>query len=242
MGSAVRVLIPGTDRTYENREVLRGMGLRWDPPTHAWHGSLTPRERDLLRERFGLAVRPVVTLESFPARVESLPKPPEPPRGPSPAPRTVSPATTPRVIHDGSRTRSEGRIAHRDAPEELAEPWEAILGSRFSLLDVTSGLSDDSREADERCAERQLRDLRGRVKAARACVAQHPGMVDSLRADWRKATWFYTRWGITEAQFRSGTPSVEGSGGLDRAVWLHSSQIDAQSESHARGEATFLDW
>lgn len=34
-GSAVRVMIPGSELTYENREVLRGLGLRWDPPSHA---------------------------------------------------------------------------------------------------------------------------------------------------------------------------------------------------------------
>src|SRR5208283_323314 len=39
----------------------------------------------------------------------------------------------------------------------------------------TSGLTDDSREADERAADRTLRDLRGRVKAARAAVSTTPG-------------------------------------------------------------------
>ncbi len=34
---------------------------------------------------------------------------------------------------------------------------------------------DDSREADERAAERRLRDLRGRVKPARQVVASPPG-------------------------------------------------------------------
>ena len=46
---------------------------------------------------------------------------------------------------------------------------------RFSLLDITSGLPDDSREGKEREAERRLRDLPGRVKAARAVVARCSG-------------------------------------------------------------------
>lgn len=35
----------------------------------------------------------------------------------------------------------------------------------FSAWESTSGLPDDSREADERAAERSVRDLRARVEA-----------------------------------------------------------------------------
>ena len=38
---------------------------------------------------------------------------------------------------------------------------------RFTLPEITSALPDDSREAEERAAARQLADLRGRMKAAR---------------------------------------------------------------------------
>ena len=97
VGRSGRVLIPGTDRTFEQRDVLRGMGLRWDPPTHAWHGSLSQGEVDHLRRALGIAVRPVVTLESFP-------EPPavaheEPPRGPSPpVPNLSAPPGGPRLL------------------------------------------------------------------------------------------------------------------------------------------------
>ncbi len=50
----------------------------------------------------------------------------------------------------------------------------------------------------------QLRDLRARVKPARAVVATHPGMAEVLARDWRKAAWFDARFGITEGQFRFG--------------------------------------
>ena len=72
---------------------------------------------------------------------------------------------------DYSRTRFESRVAfggpdEDDYAEEVATPTR-----QFSLLEITSGLPDDSREADERAAERRLRDLRGRVKAARTAIS-----------------------------------------------------------------------
>ncbi|HZY92863.1 MAG TPA: hypothetical protein VFG07_08885 [Thermoplasmata archaeon] len=210
-GSAVRVLVPGTERTYENREVLRGMGLRWDPPTHAWHGILTHRERDHLRERFGLAVRAVVALESFPAGTETLsapPSPPKPPRGPSPSTAATPNPETRLVAHDYSRTRAETRVAIRDTADDLADPWAPILGSRFSLRDVTSGLPDDSRDADERRGERALRELRERVKRARAVIATTPGLSEILAADPRRAAMFYARWGISRSRLLAGVPNV----------------------------------
>ncbi|HZY92231.1 MAG TPA: hypothetical protein VFG07_05620 [Thermoplasmata archaeon] len=199
-GSTARVLIPGTERTYENREVLRGLGLRWDPPTHAWHGALSARDRAALRERFGLAVRPVVALESFPAGAETPsapPSPPKPPRGPSPAIHDSAKPVTRQVAHDYSRTRLESRVAIRDTADDLADPWEPVLGSRFSLLNVTSGLPDDSRDADEWEAERNLSDLPGRVKRARAVIATTPGLAEVLATDLRRAVMFYARFGVT---------------------------------------------
>ena len=68
------------------------------------------------------------------------------------------------------------------------------------------GLPDDSREEDEREEERRLRDLRGRVKAARAVVASTPGLTDLLRSDWRKAARFHGRFGVTEVLLHHGVP------------------------------------
>lgn len=67
-------------------------------------------------------------------------------------------------------------------------------------------------EHDEQEEERRLRDLHGRVKRARAAVASTKGLEETLAGDWRKAAWFYTRFGITEAHFRQGVPSSPGSG------------------------------
>ncbi len=72
---------------------------------------------------------------------------------------------------------------------------------------MASGLPDDSRDADERQAEARLRDLRGRVKRARAVIAATPGLADVLATDPRRAVILYARWGITDDQFRNGVPS-----------------------------------
>jgi len=60
---------------------------------------------------------------------------------------------------------------------------------------------------DERAAERRLRDLRGRVKAARAAISATPGAEEVLRQDWVKAARFYARFGITEGLLRLGVPA-----------------------------------
>ncbi len=108
---------------------------------------------------------------------------------------------------DYSRTRFESRVAF-GGPDDNEDAAEVTTPTRqFSLLEITSGLPDDSREADERAAERRLRDVRGRVKAARAAISAPPGAEEILRRDWKKAARFYAKHGITEQQFRQGIPS-----------------------------------
>ncbi|MGA7476723.1 MAG: hypothetical protein WBW47_05830 [Thermoplasmata archaeon] len=113
---------------------------------------------------------------------------------------------------DYSRTRFESRVAFGGPDEgEDAEDELTIIATptrQFSLLDITSGVPDDSREAHERAAERRLRDLRGRVKAARAVVSRTPGLGAILASDWRKAARFYAGLGITEAILRHGVPAL----------------------------------
>ena len=64
---------------------------------------------------------------------------------------------------------------------------------------LTNGHPDDSREADEREEARRLRDLRGRVKCARAEVANTPALSLTLCVDWQEAGRFYARLGINSA-------------------------------------------
>ncbi len=132
-------------------------------------------------------------------------------RGPeaSPKPARTAPPTTrwfpsPR-FGDYSRTRFESRVGF--GGEDGEAEFVATPTRGFSLLEVTSGLPDDCREADERQAERRLRDLRARVKSARAVVSTTPGLAERLAADWQKAARFYARFGIAEREFRLGVPS-----------------------------------
>jgi hypothetical protein len=88
-------------------------------------------------------------------------------------------------------------------PDEDAEGI-ATPTRRFCAFEITSGLPDESREEDERQEAYRLRELRGRVKAARAVVSKTPGLAETLRSDWQKAARFYARFGISEATFRHG--------------------------------------
>jgi hypothetical protein len=132
---------------------------------------------------------------------------------------------------DYSRTRVESRVLFRDADASEEPEWGA---SRFSLLEITSGLTDDSREAEERAVARRLADLRGRVKAARAIVAATPGLNERLQRDCRLAARFYTRFGISEGMFRSGVPA----GWLEEQPDLPTATIDWRQEIRARVTAT----
>ena len=129
-------------------------------------------------------------------------------RGPDASPQPPRPVRqfpSPR-FGDYSRTRFESRVAFGGSDEDAEDERIATPTRRFSLLEITSGLPDDSREADERVAERRLRDLRGRVKAARALVSTTPGLGEILVRNWQKAAEFYARFGITEATYRNGVP------------------------------------
>ena len=215
------IRVPGSARTYEVRDALRGMGLRWDPATHAWHGSLPGASRALLERAYGLRTQPVVPIEAFQAPVVAVapPRPPAGPRGPN--------------VRDSSRTRAEARVVYREADddaEEIATPTQ-----RFSLLEITSGLPADSREAEEREAERRLHELRGRVKKARTVIASTPGLVELLANSWQNAARFYARYGVTEELVRHGVPAVSAEG-EDLAERV-GSPVDWMAEMRERAEA-----
>ena len=133
-----------------------------------------------------------------------------PDASPHPAhPRGPAPRSYPRPgFGDYSRTRFESRVAFggpdegEDAEEVATPTWQ------FSLLEITSGLPDDSREADERQRGAPASRPPRRVKAARAVVATTPGVAEMLRRDWQKAARFYARFGITEPQLRHGAATL----------------------------------
>jgi hypothetical protein len=202
--SCRHVRVPGTARTYEVRDQLRGLGLRWDPATHAWHGTVRAGEEVVLERELRVRAQLVHPIEAF--VTQAVPAPQSGPKPPEPRSRAVgAPRGPPR---DGSRTRAEARTAYREGDDEEGE--EVPSRSRLTVWDTTSGLPDDSREADERGAERRLRDLRGRVKAARAAISASPGAAEAIRADWRRGAGFLARFRITQVQFRQGVPSEAG--------------------------------
>ena len=176
------------------------MGLRWDPLSHAWHGSLPGDQGSRLVRDFGLKPQVVPTIEAFAS--EDASRPPETAPRPHVGPR---PPIRPRTPRDASRTHAEARIAfpEADRDEEEADPADS---RRFSFWEITSGLPDDSREADERREEHYLRDVRARVKLARAVVSRMPGLAAILRERPDRAARFYARFGISEAMFRFGVP------------------------------------
>lgn len=204
-----RVRIPGSVRTYEARETLRGMGLRWDPASHAWHGMLPSSQGAQLEREFGLRPQVVRAIETFGEITLTRPSTPPIPTRPA-GPR---PPCAPRAIRDGSRTCAEARSAYRDVDED--PDGIATRTRRFSVQEITSGLADDSREVDEREEEQRLREVRGRVKAARALVSTTPGLAETLRADWHKAARFYARFGITEQTLREGVKKLDLSSDCD---------------------------
>lgn len=196
------VLLPGSLATYANRAYLRELGLRWDPERHRWHGTIPAKEVHVLREQLWLEVRCVGSLE--PPRGPTPPEPPAPnkiqtyPRPPTLEPAPASRQQSPRCVRDGSRTRFESRVLFPEAEDDGFDDHE------FTLLEITSGLPDDSREADEHVAERQLRDLCGRVKAVRAVIETTPGLFDLLTRDQGKTVLFCGRYGITERMLVRG--------------------------------------
>jgi hypothetical protein len=196
------VRVPGTARTYEVRDQLRGLGLRWDPATHAWHGTIRAGQEVVLERELHVRAQVVHPIEAFTR--EASPAPTVGPKPPEPKPRAAGGPRGP--FRDGSRTRVEARTAYCESDEEGEG---APTHSRFTVWDTTSGLPDDSREADELAAARRLRDVRGRVKAARASLSSAPGAADAMRTDLRREAAFYARFGITQAQFRHGAGAVE---------------------------------
>jgi hypothetical protein len=154
-----------------------------------------------LARDYGLKPQIVPTIEAFPSG--STPEATSGFQGRQESPRP--PIRGPRP-HDGSRSRAEARLAFPVSDDDL--DVVEVGDRRFSLLEITSGLPDNSLEADERAAERALRELRGRVKAARAVVGSSPSIADKLQRDSQRAARFYFRFGITPAELAEGVPAL----------------------------------
>jgi hypothetical protein len=210
--ATAHIRIPGSARTYEVREVLRGMGLRWDPVSHAWHGTLPAEKGALLGKQLGLRPQVVPTIEMF------APEPRSEPVAAPPRPPTRPPVLT--RPHDSSRTRAEARLAYREHDEDADE--FATPTRRFSVWEATSGLPDDSREEDERAGALRLLDLCARVKHARAEIARTPRLAELLASDRGRAGMFYSQYRVTEAMLRHGVRDLAGDEDDNPLEQLHS--------------------
>ncbi len=97
---------------------------------------------------------------------------------------------------DGSRTSLAAR---------LCKPLEGFGGGdedgvddrRFSVLDVTSGLPDDSRDEDQHVRALVERQRQGRVRAAQAALQAHPGAQELVYCDQTRLRMFCARFGVT---------------------------------------------
>ena len=98
--------------------------------------------------------------------------------------------------------------------EAYAGQAEGRVSQHFSLLDVTAGLPDDSREDDQRVRAQVERERQGRVRAARAVIQAHPGLETVLARDQTKLTLFCAVHHVTPGEL---CPHAEDNAGAIRA-------------------------
>ena len=91
---------------------------------------------------------------------------------------------------------------------------EGRVSQRFSLLDVTAGLPDDSREDDQRVRAQVERERQGRVRAARSVIQAHPGLETVLARDQTKLILFCAVHHVTPDEL---CPHAEANGAPIRA-------------------------
>ena len=235
------VLLMGTPETYRVRRWLTKIGMTWIPEDQGWEGNITSGQIWFLTEKLHIPVtlwpQELAKRQPAPEGATCPPVAPSGPRGPARHPHDgfwTSPgdSSAPRSCGPGTRTHVEASLAFGHGFDDDEDGFDS---RRFSVLDVTSGLPEDAREEDEHQAGAQLRDLRGRVKAARAAISANPGAEEVLARDWVKEARFYVRFGITQAQFRHGVTTVEEAG--DDLFQQLRSPCDWLSEVRAREAA-----
>ncbi len=177
LGAYYLVSVGAGPASYDHRSELKALHLRWDPTAREWSGVVLGSDIPSL-ENLGL----MVSVRSGSVAPPSLPKGPSAP-GREPVPREARGGSAPRRPHDHARTSVEAYL-----PKGERESLGRL--SRFTLLDITSGLADDSREDDERVRAKAEREREGRVRAARAVIQAHPGLETVLARDQTKLTLF----------------------------------------------------
>ena len=190
----VPVIVRGCERTFELRERLRAVGMKWMLHTHAWSGVVAV---EVLPQMEAEGLRPLAVVpeghpldrfrESFVDKAPQLPSPKAPARKPRARARKEDPAKV------SSQDRAAGFLQEHG--------WD--------VRDITANLADEDRADDERRVERHLRDMRSRVKVVRAKIAADPTIRQTLATCPEKAASFYAIHGVSEAQVKRGVPDVD---------------------------------
>lgn len=94
------------------------------------------------------------------------------------------------------------KLAVGEDPDATVAPTRT-----FTITEVTSSHPDDTRRPHERAEARRLREVRARVKAARAAVSSAPGLSDAVAGDWQRVARFYVRFRVSEQGFRFRVPA-----------------------------------
>ena len=186
------VVLEGSPQTYDVRNVLRALGLRWDRAAHHWHGSLRVPERARLEAEFHLPIQLVEVLPPVSSATPTV----EDPQGPVGAIRWAHANCAEKRPWNGSRTGQMAIMGPKGGSLGIEEE-DGVDGRRFSILEVTSGLPDDSRDSDEHFRALIQRQRQGRVAAAQAVLGAHPEARELVMRDQTKQRLFCARFGIT---------------------------------------------
>ena len=221
LGEYYLVSILAGRETYAYREKLKALHLRWSPLEREWTGVVLGPDISTLRE-LGLAVE-----------VRDGPAPGGSSRGGAPVP--PAPLRSRRALREPS-----GLARKRDQAKASVEAYAArgVQGresARLSLLDVTAGLPDDSRDMDERVRARAEREREGRVAAALAALEANPVARAQVYQDQTRCARFCAQFSVSTRDIcpHAGEPSPVGARcGWCRAVHngFHPVHVDDVSE------------
>ncbi len=172
--------------SYDHRSELKALHLRWDPNAREWSGVVLGSDIGTL-EGLGL----LVEVRSGSVSRPSLPRGPSAP-GRQRAPRDAQGGSAPRRPRDHAKASVEAYL-----PKGERESLGRL--SRFTLLDITSGLADDTREDDQRARAAVEAERKGRVAAALAALEAHAVARAQVFHDQTRCVMFCARFGVTPA-------------------------------------------
>ena len=221
LGEYYLVSILAGRETYAYREKLKALHLRWSPLEREWTGVVLGPDISTLRE-LGLAVE-----------VRDGPSPGGSSRGGAPVP--PAPLRSRRALREPSGPARKRDHAKASVEAYAARGVQGRESARLSLLDVTAGLPDDSRDTDEHVRAQAEREREGRVAAALAALEANPVARAQVYQDQTRCARFCARFSVSPRDIcpHAGEPSPVGARcGWCRAVHngFHPVHVDDVSE------------